>query len=262
MTYSLRDRNALITAGSRGLGAVVAQKFAAEGCNVAINYVSSKDAAEKLASDLQSQYNVKAITIQGDASLQSDCSRAVKTTIEQLGGLDIVVSNAGWTRITQFADLDATTDEDWDRSNLWLFKEALPTFNANPEGGVFLITSSTAAVVAMGSSLPYSVTKAAGLHLMKCLAQTQGNKVRVNAVLPGLLLTEWGQRFPPESVERYKEKAVLNRVVDVEDTANAYVMLAQNSSMTGQSIQIGESSTAFQTLSSKVTLILQIPASL
>ncbi|KAH8422873.1 SDR family NAD(P)-dependent oxidoreductase [Aspergillus melleus] len=245
MTYSLRDRNALITAGSRGLGAVVAQKFAAEGCNVAINYVSSKDAAEKLASDLQTQYNVKAIVIQGDASLQGDCSRAVKTTIEQLGGLDIVVSNAGWTRITQFADLDATTDEDWDRcwstnvkSNLWLFKEALPTFNANPEGGVFLITSSTAAVMAMGSSLPYSVTKAAGLHLMKCLAQTQGNKVRVNAVLPGLLLTEWGQRFPPESVERYKEKAVLNRVVDVEDTANAYVVLAQNSSMTGQSIQI------------------------
>ncbi|PLB46938.1 NAD(P)-binding protein [Aspergillus steynii IBT 23096] len=245
MSYSLRNRNALITAGSRGLGAVVAQKFAAEGCNVAINYVSSKDAAEKLASDLQAQYNVKAITIQGDASLQSDCSKTVKTTIEQLGGLDIVVSNAGWTRITRFADLDATNEEDWDRcwstnvkGNLWLFKEALPTFNANPEGGVFLITSSTAAVTAIGSSLPYSVTKAAGLHLMKCLAQTQGNKVRVNAVLPGLLLTEWGQRFPAEIVERYKEKAVLNRVVDVEDTANAYVMLAKNSSMTGQSIQI------------------------
>ncbi|KAA8644828.1 hypothetical protein EYZ11_007919 [Aspergillus tanneri] len=216
MTYSLRDRNVLVTAGSRGLGALVAQKFAAEGCNVAINYISSKDVAEKLASELQTQYKVKAITIQGDASLQKDCANAVKTIIEQFGGLDIIVSNAGWTKITRFADLDATNEEDWDRcwstnvkGNLHLFKEALPTFNANPEGGVFLMTSSTA-----------------------------GNKVRVNAVLPGLLLTEWGQRFPPEIVELYKQKTVLNRVVDLEDTANAYIMLAKNSSMTGQSIQI------------------------
>ncbi|KAI9923666.1 hypothetical protein ASPWEDRAFT_418839 [Aspergillus wentii DTO 134E9] len=245
MSYSLQGRNALITAGSRGLGALVAQKFASEGCNVAINYVSNKEAAEKVASEIQAQYNVKTAIIQGDAGLQSDCTNTVKAAIEQLGGLDILVSNAGWTRMTLFADLNATNEEDWDKcwsvnvkSNLHLFKEALPTFNANPEGGVFLLTSSTAAVTPSGSSMPYSVTKAAGLHLMKCLAQTQGNKVRVNAVLPGLLLTEWGQRFPAEKVQLYKDMAVLNKVPEVEDTANAYVMLAKNSSMTGQSIQI------------------------
>lgn len=82
MSYSLKDRNVLITGGSRyvspnhhgntesnitnrGLGALIAQKFASEGSNIAINYVSSKDAAEKLASELQSQFNVKAVTIQG-----------------------------------------------------------------------------------------------------------------------------------------------------------------------------------------------------
>ena len=73
----------------------------------------------------------------------------------------------------------------------WLLREAMPTFNANPEGGVFLITSSVAGTSLKGSSMAYSVTKAAQLHLMKCLANTQGSKVRVNAVLPGLLLTEW-----------------------------------------------------------------------
>ncbi|GAT21688.1 NADP(+)-dependent dehydrogenase [Aspergillus luchuensis] len=92
--YSLRNRVALITGGSRGLGALVAQKYAAEGCNVAINYASSKDAAEKLAAELQESYKVKAITIQGDAGVQNDCVNAVKTTIDQLGGLDIIVSNA------------------------------------------------------------------------------------------------------------------------------------------------------------------------
>ncbi|KAL2828709.1 hypothetical protein BDW59DRAFT_43013 [Aspergillus cavernicola] len=245
MPYSLQNRTVLVTAGSRGLGALVAQKFASEGCNVAINYFSSRDAAETIASDIQAKYGTKAITIQGDASVQSDCQKMVQTTIEQLGGLDILVSNAGWTKITVFSDLDAMGDEDWDKcwtanvkGHMWLFKAALPIFKANPDGGVFLLTSSAAAVSASGSSLPYSITKAAGLHLIKCLAQTQGNKVRVNAVLPGLLLTEWGLRFPQEKVEMYKAKAPLNKVPEVDDTANMYIMLAKNSSMTGQAIQI------------------------
>jgi NAD(P)-dependent dehydrogenase (short-subunit alcohol dehydrogenase family) len=74
---------------------------------------------------------------------------------------------------------------------MWLLREALPTFNENPEGGVFIITSSIAGQSIGGSSMAYSVTKAAQLHLMRCLTQTQGSKVRINAVLPGLLLTEW-----------------------------------------------------------------------
>ncbi|RDW60344.1 SDR family NAD(P)-dependent oxidoreductase [Aspergillus mulundensis] len=206
MPYALQNRNVLVTAGSRGLGAVVAQKFAAEGCNVAINYFTSQEAAEKVASDIQEQYEVKAITIQGDANIQSECQSMVQSTIEQLGGLDILVSNAGWTKITTFSNLDAMDEEDWDKcwsanvkGHLWLFKAALPTFKKNPDGGVFLLTSSAAAVSASGSSLPYSVTKAAGLHLVKCLAQTQGNKVRVNAVLPGLLLTEWVRSIAQEN---------------------------------------------------------------
>lgn len=77
------------------------------------------------------------------------------------------------------------------KGQMALFREALPTFNANPEGGAFIITSSIAGWSISGSSMAYSVTKAAQLHLMKCLAQTQGKKCRVNAVLPGLLLTEW-----------------------------------------------------------------------
>ena len=70
-------------------------------------------------------------------------------------------------------------------------KAALSTFNANAEGGVFIITSSIAGRNTGGSSMPYSVTKAAQLHLMKCLANTQGPRIRVNAVLPGWLETEW-----------------------------------------------------------------------
>jgi NAD(P)-dependent dehydrogenase (short-subunit alcohol dehydrogenase family) len=77
---------------------------------------------------------------------------------------------------------------------MWLLREALPVFKANPEGGVFIITSSVAGTSLSGSSMAYSVTKAAQLHLMRCLANSQGSKVRINAILPGLLLTEWVSR--------------------------------------------------------------------
>lgn len=104
----------------------------------------------------------------------------------------------GYTNFTTFGDLSAPSGDDWTRcytvnvlAQTYLLRTALPTFNANPEGGVFIITSSIAGTYAGGSSMPYSVTKAAQLHLMKCLASTQGPKIRVNAVLPGLLLTEW-----------------------------------------------------------------------
>ncbi|KAJ5973883.1 hypothetical protein N7481_011093 [Penicillium waksmanii] len=245
MPYSLKGRNVLITGGSRGLGALVAQKFAAEGSNIAINYMSNKGSADNTASEIASKYNVKTIVVQGDAGSQTDCINAVKTTIEQLGGLDVIVSNSGWTKMTNFGDLDAMDDADWDKcwsmnvkSSFYLFKAALPTFNANPEGGAFIITSSIAGVSATGSSLPYAVSKAALIHLMKCLAQTQGSKVRVNAVLPGLLLTEWGQQFPQEKIEAWTQKTSLKHVPEVEDTADMYVTIAKNSSMTGQSVQI------------------------
>lgn len=109
-----------------------------------------------------------------------------------------MIANAGWTRFSKFADLDALSEEEWDKcwavnvkGPLALLRAAMPTFDANEDGGVCLITSSVAGRILSGSSMAYSVTKAAQLHLMRCMAKTQGKKVRVNAVLPGLLLTEW-----------------------------------------------------------------------
>ncbi|KAJ5678687.1 hypothetical protein N7462_006931 [Penicillium macrosclerotiorum] len=248
MPYSLVGRNVLITGGSRGLGALVAHKFAAEGSNIAINYMSSKETADKVASEISSKYNVKAIVIQGDAGNKNDCIKFVDSTIEQLGGLDVIISNAGWTKMTNFSDLDAMDDDDWDKcwtinvkSSFHLFKAALPTFNANPEGGAMIITSSVAGVTPSGSSLPYAVTKAASIHLMKSLAKSQGPKVRVNAVCPGLLLTEWGQRFSPEKIEGWTSSTALKHVPEVEDTADAFLSIAKNSSMTGQAVRVGMS---------------------
>lgn len=158
--------------------------------------------------------------LRGDGGVTADCRRLVQETIKALGGVDIIIGNAGWTRFTNFADLDAMTEAEWDKC--WavnvkgqhaLVKEALPTFNANPEGGVFIVTSSIAGRVVNGSSMAYAVTKSAQLHLIKCVAQTQGSKLRANAVLPGLLLTEWGNLFGEERIKTLKEMATLKKEV-------------------------------------------------
>ena len=131
-----------------------------------------------------------------------------------------MIANAGWTRFSKFEDLDALSDEEWDRcwrTNVLgvkaLVGSAMPAFEANAEGGVVLVTSSIAGRTIGGSSMAYSVTKAAQLHLVKCVAKTQGAKVRCNAVLPGLLLTEWGLEYGEERIGALKEAAVLKKEV-------------------------------------------------
>ena len=187
---------------NRGLGAEIARAFAAEGSNIAINYANNASAAEKLANELEATHKVKTTIIKADAGSTSAIASLVQTAKETLGGLDIAIANAGWTRFSDFADLDALSDEEWDRcwkTNVLGVKQlaasATPIFNSNPEGGVVLVTSSIAGRSIGGSSMAYSVTKAAQLHLVKCVAKTQGKKVRCNAVLPGLLLTDWGNEY-------------------------------------------------------------------
>lgn len=245
MPYNLKGRNVLITGGSRGLGALLAEKFAHEGSNIAVNYNENEGRARQVADKVSKDYGTKAVVIKGDVGVLADCERIVEEAIKGLGGLDVIISNAGWTKFAEFGNLDACHEEDWDKmwavnckANLHLLRKALPTLKSNPDGGVFLVSASVAGIGQTGSSMGYAVSKAAAIHLMKCLAGTQGPKIRVNAVLPGLLLTEWGQRFKPEQVQAVKDKSLLKMETDLEDCADAYVAAAKNTSMTGQNIQI------------------------
>jgi len=90
MPYQLKGRNVLVTGGSKGLGAVICKKFAQEGCNVAINFSSDSEAADKLAEELK-EYGGKVFTIKADAGSMADCARCVQETIKALGGLDILI---------------------------------------------------------------------------------------------------------------------------------------------------------------------------
>jgi len=158
--------------------------------------------------------------LKADCGNMAEVSELVKQAREQLGGLDVIIGNHGWTRFSDFNDLNSMSEAEWDKcwkTNVLgmkqLVADALPVFNDNAEGGVFVVTSSIAGRSIGGSSMAYSVTKAAQLHLVKCMAKTQGSKVRINSVLPGLLLTDWGMAYGEERVAMLKDAAVLKKEV-------------------------------------------------
>jgi NAD(P)-dependent dehydrogenase (short-subunit alcohol dehydrogenase family) len=240
MSISLAGKVALVTGGSAGLGAVIVNKLAREGCHVAINYSSSKQRAEDLAQSITRAHNVKAITIQGDVSKQNSCESLVKQVVEQLGRIDVLVSNAGWTRMIDFSNLDALTDEDWDgtyamnvKAHFFLFRAVKPHFEQNEDGGSFIVTGSVAGLKAAGSSIPYAVSKAGAAHLVKCLAKAHGPKSRVNLVAPGLLLTEWGLKFGQEKIKKIEAAMPLKQAPPLDDVAELFISIAKNRAMTG-----------------------------
>ncbi|KAL3462040.1 short-chain dehydrogenase [Aspergillus heterothallicus] len=247
---------ALITGASRGVGAAVARAFAAQGnIRVAINYHSNASAAEQLLTELsairQKKNDVASkdqerwfTAIQADTTKREGMANLVKQTIEQLGRLDIVVSNVGWTRMTDFMNLeDADNEADWDRcfdvnvkSHFRLFRTCQPYLESSE--GVFIATASVAGVKPSGSSLAYAVTKAALIHLVKGLAIIAGPKIRVNSVAPGVLMTDWGKGFPAEKVRAVVEKNVLKRLATPEDVAEQVRFLAMSRSITGMNAVI------------------------
>ncbi|KAK3901573.1 hypothetical protein C8A05DRAFT_16252 [Staphylotrichum tortipilum] len=252
---------ALVTAGSAGLGAAIARVLALElGMSVTINYHSNANRAAALVKELQDTWAARHATdagaqvappvfhaIRADICKRSEIIRLVEETTAASGGrLDTVISNVGWTKMRNFSDLDDGVDEDdWDRcfdsnvkAHLWLFhasKKWLEESNAGEEGSaVFVSTASIAGCKPSGSSLPYAVTKAAQIHLIKSLAVISAPSIRVNCVSPGILLTDWGLSFPAARLEAAKEANKLKRFATVEDVAQQVRTFVVSKTITGQ----------------------------
>jgi NAD(P)-dependent dehydrogenase (short-subunit alcohol dehydrogenase family) len=162
------DRVALITGASRGVGAAVSRILATEGnTRIVVNYRNDRAAVERLLQELEKlrpqrddQFERPFVTaIQADMACPADIARLVQETIRRMGRLDIVVSNVGWTRMTNFMNLDeADAEEDWDRcfevnvkSHFRLFRACQAHLESSE--GAFIATASVAGVKPSGSSL-------------------------------------------------------------------------------------------------------------
>lgn len=231
----LKGRKALITGGDSGIGRAAAIAYAREGADVAINYLPSeeKDAAEvkKLIEDA----GQKAVLIPGDVSDETFCKKLVQETVEGLGGLDILVLNAGQQQFVE--DIENLTTEQFRKtfetnlfSMFWIVKEALPYLKP---GSSIITTSSIQAYQPGKILLDYASSKSAIIAFTRALAKQLVSKgIRANAVAPGPIWTalqiSGGQ--PQEKIPMFGQNTPMKRAGQPVELAGVYVLLASDES--------------------------------
>ena len=243
-TGRLEGRRALVTGGDSGIGRAVALAFAREGADVAIVHLPEEqtDADETIA--LVEQAGRTALSLPGDLREESFCNEVVQRTVDELGGLDVLVNNAAY-QMTQ-DDISEITTEQFDRvmkTNLyamfWLCKAAIPHLQP---GSSIINTSSVQAYEPSPELLDYATSKAGIVNFTKGLAQMVAAKgIRVNTVAPGPIWTPLiPATMPAEKVEDFGGETPLGRAGQPVEVAHAFVFLAsaEASYITGERVGV------------------------
>ena len=238
MANVMGSQVALVTGSATGIGRATALVLAQRGLAVAVNYSrSEKEARETL--DLVKRHGGPAILCRCNIADEAKVRAMVHRCCEELGGLDVLVNNAGTTRFIDHADLEALTDEVWDEilgvnlmGTFYCCRAALP-FLRERHGAIVNVTS-IAGLQGDGSSIPYAASKAAGNCLTKSLARAFAPRVRVNAVAPGPVLTRWLADHQ-ERIARYVQQTPMSQAATPEQVAEVIAFLALDASLvTGQ----------------------------
>jgi 3-oxoacyl-[acyl-carrier protein] reductase len=240
----LAGRGALVTGGSGSLGSAISRALAEAGCDVAIGYVGNREGADETLRTVQG-LGRKACRVQLDQTDPSAIEPAVERAARELGRLDVLVNNAGWNVGIPFPDLDKLTTEIWDRifdtnvrGPFQLARAVAAHMRAQGAGRIVNIAS-VAGVKPTGSSIAYASSKAALIHLTRCLAVALAPTITVNCVAPGLIEgTRMAQRLPPEVADRARREAVLQRASDATDIASQVLTFCRADSVTGQTVVI------------------------
>ena len=229
----LAGRKALITGGDSGIGRAVAIAFAREGADVAINYLPAEEEDAREVVELIRQAGRKAITIPGDLREEAFCVRLVEDAVKQLGGLDLLVSNAA--RQQSRESIEEVTTADFDatfKTNVyapfWITKAAVRHLRA---GAAIIYTASEQAFDPSPNLLDYAQTKACNAQMAKIMAKQLAAKgIRVNAVAPGPIWTplQVSGGANPEKLPQFGEQSLLKRPGQPAELASAYVTLAEN----------------------------------
>jgi NAD(P)-dependent dehydrogenase (short-subunit alcohol dehydrogenase family) len=240
-TGRLTGRKALITGGDSGMGRAAAIAYAREGADVAINYLPAEEADASEVMALIKAAGRKAVAIPGDITDEAFCNRLVEDAVRQLGGLDILVSNAALQQ-TKPSILDITTDQ-FDRTMktniyapFWIIKAALPHLQP---GSAIIGTTSEQATNPSAELYDYAQTKAATTSYVRSLAKQLAPKgIRVNGVAPGPIWTplQVSGGATQEKLQRFGGDTPMGRPGQPVELASIYVQLAASdaSYATGQ----------------------------
>ncbi|WP_029042932.1 SDR family oxidoreductase [Cryocola sp. 340MFSha3.1] len=227
----LAGKVALITGADSGIGKAVAIAYAREGADVAISYLSEDDDAEDTAKWVR-EAGRKALLLPGDVSDPQHCRDIVAKTVEELGGIDVLVSNAAYQMTHE--SLEEIPDEEWDHTiatNVSAFFHLAKASVPHMKPGASIIGSSSVnSDMPSPTLLPYAATKAAIANMTASLAQLLGEKgIRANSVAPGPIWTPLiPSTMPVEKVSQFGSDTPLGRAGQPAELASVYVLLASD----------------------------------
>jgi len=232
------DQVALVTGSTSGIGEATAKRLVALGAKVMLNSSTSSSEGESLASELEgASYH------QADISSEDECKELVNATIKTFGRLDILVNNAGFTSVIPHADLDGVTEEVFRRiidvnifGTWYLSRTAVPALKESGSGNIVNI-SSIAGLRPVGSSIPYSISKAGVNQMTRLMANVLGPEIRVNAVAPGLVETPWTESWDTLHAA-VAARSPMKRSATAEDCAEAVLGILRNTYQTGDIVVV------------------------
>jgi len=232
---SLEGKAALVTGGSRGIGAAIARELAAAGASVVVGYRSGQEEAEAIAGEI------------GGRAVQADVSNAedAKRLVEEAGDLDILVNNAGTTRDGVLARM---TDDDWravmetNLSSVFYTCRAVSRGMMKRRAGSIVNLSSIVGIHGNWGQTNYAASKAGIIGFTKSLAQELGSRgVRANVIAPGYIKTALTEVIPEQAKEQMLSLTPLGRLGDPEDVAGAVRFLCSDAAafITGEVLVVG-----------------------
>ena len=228
----LKDKVAIVTGASKGIGAGIAKSLAAEGAAVIVNYASSKAGADKVVAEIEAAGG-KAVAVGGDVSKQADAENLVAKAIEHFGRLDVLVNNSG---VYEFASIETITEQHYRRMfDINVFGTLLMSQAAVKhlgQGGSIINIGSAVTRITPPESAVYTGTNGAVDAITGVLARELGPRgIRVNAVNPGMVITEGVQAagFAASEMEQaLTSMTPLGRVGQVDDIAPIVTFLASD----------------------------------
>ena len=239
----LKNKTAIITGGSKGIGKGIVEKFASVGCNVAFTYLSSEESAIKIEKS-GNLLGVKLKKYKSDASKFDESIELVNNVVKDFGSFDIVVNNAGITKDNLLLRMD---EESWNKvidinlnSCFNLTKSAVKEF-MKKKNGIIINISSIVGVKGNAGQSNYAASKAGIIGFTKSIALELGSRnIRCNAIAPGFIETDMTSQGNEKLLDNWIDSIPLKRVGNVNDVANLCVYLASEkaSYITGQVIRV------------------------
>lgn len=241
----LANKVALVTGASQGIGAAIALKLAAEGANIAINYVGEANlaAAQKVQAEIQ-KLGRKAVVVDANVADLNQVTAMVDTTVNELGHIDILVNNAGINRDNLLIRMK---EEDWDAvlnvnlKGVFNVTKAAVKYMMKQRYGRIISISSVVGVAGNAGQVNYAAAKAGIIGLTKSVAKEVASRnITANAIAPGFIRTPMTDKLPEETVKNTMKSIPLGRMGVAEDIAKAVIFFASEDAdyITGQTLHV------------------------